>query len=440
MAPHGRSLDRILTPDQCPIGDEVGSSLGPCPAVVKIENAPYTITRQEVKQLFGRSTGLADNWPIHILMERSTGKTMDFCYVEFKTQKSAEEAVQRILGMCEGNQSPRIGNRPVEVTMSSAGELMAAIFPLAKSIKWEGGRPVQAPKRQDEQWSTGFNGFLTDEELFCTGRHAREPSRSIFSSKVPQRTYESIISTIWKFPWYESGLYTVHVRNKLFVTLKGMIVSLITQMQRKRVVGLDEVLLAELLRAGMQCPAFTPRMKYILAEVSENQEAVRRMHSQAAAYFPFDTLGWLHDINFETLSWYISLIALGRPLVLPRGLQTYDVSYGKSELFGGWWFGWDDESAKQITWAAAVNAEMAVLRQMVLSGYQVQTGQLMAQSPITQAASPSVTVAGTSTSTSYALTAPRSLHTRFWSEPSAQRPQAWSSMNRWTSGSSPSGE
>jgi hypothetical protein len=36
---------------------------------------------------------------------------------------------------------------------------------------------VQVPKREDEDWSTGFVGFLTDEELFCVARHAREPNR-----------------------------------------------------------------------------------------------------------------------------------------------------------------------------------------------------------------------------------------------------------------------
>lgn len=109
-------------------------------------------------------------------MERSTGKTTD-CYVEFASDIDAEEAIQRIQNQHDGHQGPRMGNRLIEVTMSSPDALMKAVFPLTKGIKWERGRPVQVLKREDEFWSTGFDGFLTDEELFCTARHAREPNR-----------------------------------------------------------------------------------------------------------------------------------------------------------------------------------------------------------------------------------------------------------------------
>lgn len=54
---------------------------------------------------------------------------------------------------------------------------MKTLFPRAKCIKWEGGRPVEVPKHPQEQDLSGFVGFMTDEELFCVGRHAREPHR-----------------------------------------------------------------------------------------------------------------------------------------------------------------------------------------------------------------------------------------------------------------------
>lgn len=96
-------------------------------------------------------------------------------------------------------------------------------------------------------------------------------------------------------------MYTVHTRNKLFVTLKEMIAALVERLKRKRDVGLDQRLVSELLNAGIQCPAFTPRMKYVLAEVTEDVQILNRMHPQAVAYFPFDTLTWLRPYDIGAL-------------------------------------------------------------------------------------------------------------------------------------------
>jgi hypothetical protein len=137
---------------------------------------PYTVTRQEVIQFFGRGAGLAEGWAVHIIMERSSGKTMD-CYVEFNSTSDAMNAVQRVKRMHDANQGPRMGNRYVDLSLSTQAALMKALFPRAKCIEWVNGRPNKVPKRQDEPWSSGFNGFLTDEELFCVVRHAREPNR-----------------------------------------------------------------------------------------------------------------------------------------------------------------------------------------------------------------------------------------------------------------------
>jgi hypothetical protein len=112
--------------------------------------------------------------PIHIIMERSTGKTMD-CYVEFPTERQAKETVDRLSRAYDSGSAPRMGSRHVDIEMSSPAKLLKAIFPLAKCISWETGSPVQLENKDD--WSTGFNGFLTDEELYCLTRHAEQPHR-----------------------------------------------------------------------------------------------------------------------------------------------------------------------------------------------------------------------------------------------------------------------
>jgi hypothetical protein len=114
-------------------------------------------------------------------MERSTGKTMD-CFVEFVTQKDAKDTVDRINRNYDIASAPRIGSRHVDVELSTPAKMMKAIFPLTKCIKWEDGKPVLL--ENEFSWSTGFTGFLTDEELFCLSRHADQPHRVRFTSSL----------------------------------------------------------------------------------------------------------------------------------------------------------------------------------------------------------------------------------------------------------------
>jgi hypothetical protein len=92
-------------------------------------------------------------------------------------------------------------------------------------------------------------------------------------------------------------LYTVHARNKLYDSLRLMIDALVGRLRNGQTVGLDTRLVSELLRAGLECPAFNPRMKYVLAETSQDQGVLRRMNPGYLIFFPFDTLTWLRPNN-----------------------------------------------------------------------------------------------------------------------------------------------
>lgn len=144
---------------------------------------PYTVTRQEVSTFLGRGnrTMPSRQGPtIHIIMERSTGKTMD-CFVEYPSEKDAKDIVDRINRNYDFGSAPRMGSRHVDVELSSPAKMMKAIFPLAKCIAWVDAKPVRL--ENTDEWSTGFNGFLTDEELFCLTRHAEQPHRVIIISQ-----------------------------------------------------------------------------------------------------------------------------------------------------------------------------------------------------------------------------------------------------------------
>jgi hypothetical protein len=116
--------------------------------------------------------------PIHIIMERSTSKTMD-CYVEFFTHADAEAAVAKISRVYETGRFPRLGSRHVDVEVSSQDALLKDLFPRAKQIIWKNGVPTLGPNK--DQFSTGFQGFFTHEEIFLLIRHAEHPQRVCLS-------------------------------------------------------------------------------------------------------------------------------------------------------------------------------------------------------------------------------------------------------------------
>ena len=109
-------------------------------------------------------------------MERATGKTQD-AFVEFFSIPDAKAWIDVIR-----SRQPhlnKIGDRILEVELSSQAGLLKEIFPRAKSVNWNGGSTcteVVAEAPQDP-YDTGFKGFVTIEELQALVRHAEQPHR-----------------------------------------------------------------------------------------------------------------------------------------------------------------------------------------------------------------------------------------------------------------------
>lgn len=138
---------------------------------------PYSITKQEIIQFLGRQAKLITpdrGWAIHVIMERSTAKTMD-CYAEFQSSEDAAETVNRINRIYETGRTPRLGNRHVDVDLSNQDELLKDLFPRAKCVSWRDGMPVV--HANTDPYSTGFMGFFTSEEILGAIRHAEIPQR-----------------------------------------------------------------------------------------------------------------------------------------------------------------------------------------------------------------------------------------------------------------------
>ncbi|KAI9693343.1 MAG: hypothetical protein M1822_005339 [Bathelium mastoideum] len=148
--------------------------------VINVLQIPYGTTKPEIVAFVGRNARLVPQpqgspwFAIHIIMDRSTAKTMD-CYVEFETQNDANHAVERFRRQCVTHRHPRIGDRHVEVSESSQAALMKELFPRSKCVRWEGQDPH--PYETTEPFNSGFNGFTTNEEMVVTIKHAETPQR-----------------------------------------------------------------------------------------------------------------------------------------------------------------------------------------------------------------------------------------------------------------------
>ncbi|KAK2815383.1 hypothetical protein FQN49_008079 [Arthroderma sp. PD_2] len=163
-------------PIEDPFQNGPGTRPAPAGAVLKITNIPYNLLTREVMHFLGRRAKLLPEnrgSSIHVIMERSTAKTMD-CYVELLTQGDAQEALAWVNRNLPAH-SPRLGDRHVNVELSSQDELLREMFPRAKCVIWRNGRPEIQPNV--DSYSTGFQGFLTNEEMFCMVHHAEAPKR-----------------------------------------------------------------------------------------------------------------------------------------------------------------------------------------------------------------------------------------------------------------------
>lgn len=112
-------------------------------------------------------------------MERVTSKTLD-AYVEFTTFDEAVAAVNRFDINRTGGRGGRLGQRHVEIGLSSQDELMKELFPKAKNVQWNGGVPIVAERDPNDKFNSGFQGFISKEELVMLVKHVEAPQRVSF--------------------------------------------------------------------------------------------------------------------------------------------------------------------------------------------------------------------------------------------------------------------
>lgn len=120
--------------------------------------------------------------PVHIIMDRATSKTMD-AYVELVSLEEATRIAQKQeITLAQGRLS-RLGNRPIEVHLSSQAALMKDLFPTAHGVVWDGPRPIVAEEpggssdhASSDPWMK-FKGFIAEEEMTSLVKHVEVPHR-----------------------------------------------------------------------------------------------------------------------------------------------------------------------------------------------------------------------------------------------------------------------
>ncbi|KAI1318999.1 hypothetical protein EDD11_005197 [Mortierella claussenii] len=271
-------------------------------AVVRVTNIPWDVSLQDMLLFFSGLPFppehlLSQN--VHILIDRSTGKTINTAFVELAlTPHQAGLAVQY-------KNMKQLKGRVVTVVLSSQDELMNNMFP-----KWEGefleGEPITPGERADsgiavekdvagasERLST--NDFLSATSIAITAMVSTPPFvtreeismllmicrnyKLHFSRKCAERPFENIISILAKYPWHWPHRVPPLHRDHIFELLKLSIESLKSHLS-KEYNTIHPTLLLRMVRSAILTPAFTERQKAMV------------LHT-AGCSCPEDIVGWM---------------------------------------------------------------------------------------------------------------------------------------------------
>ena len=153
--------------------------------VLRIRNLPYLSTKAEICAFLGRNAQVVMQpigtpfMAIHIMMDRLSGKTAD-AFVEVETPKEAKTIYKSFQRRLAQGRGARLGDRAVVVEESSQQELMSEMFPRAKNTTFPYGVPMISDLREEFYpgvYSTGFIGFLKEEEISHMIKHVENPTR-----------------------------------------------------------------------------------------------------------------------------------------------------------------------------------------------------------------------------------------------------------------------
>ncbi|KAM0786987.1 hypothetical protein ACM66B_002405 [Microbotryomycetes sp. NB124-2] len=169
--------------------------------VVRIDNIPWDITASEIEAWLPKNVLPSVDecfLPIHVLCNRTDGRTLNQCYVEAESIEAARILVRLRDGV-------KLGARPVHLTLCSQGDLLSTLFPTYSPGFAGSGLANAGPAPCPLLMQTELNGLLSLCKLEST--HAL---------KVVERPYLNILSIIHKFPWPQTETWNSQQVLRLF--------------------------------------------------------------------------------------------------------------------------------------------------------------------------------------------------------------------------------
>ncbi|KAG8898839.1 hypothetical protein FRC01_010745, partial [Tulasnella sp. 417] len=212
--------------------------------VLRIDNLPWDVTPQML------ATWLHPTTParIHILLERSTGKTLSHCFVELANLADARTVLRECQNKIIGSGKR---TRAVSVTVSRQEEVMQNIFP-----NWRASFTSTSPSLEGldgRQTSEVLKaGLLSYNELESLLQLMHNPESHFL--KVPTLPFYALVSILQKFPGSgneSSGLFwSCALRDRVFAAVQMLSVRVSQQ-------DWNPKLLEEVVVAATECQAFT---------------------------------------------------------------------------------------------------------------------------------------------------------------------------------------
>ncbi|KAK3695588.1 hypothetical protein B0T22DRAFT_438552 [Podospora appendiculata] len=379
------SADMALDPANFPFIESCSQASSAQNGVIKIKNIPFATKRAEIIAFLGRNSKILGDIqePVHIIMERVTSKTQD-AYVEFMTLHDAMRAVERHNQATNKGRLARLGDRPVDVELSSQTSLMKDLFPLAAGVFWDGSKPVIQKPIEGEPWHT-FKGFVTEEEMTMLVKHVEIPQRSPFSRECPQRPFECMISTIKKMPWHVSSHITIRQRHAVYsatLRLMNLLISALGRPNRNNEATINERLLKRLVTAAMLCPGFSVVQKDNIAVtvgLSDSQQAEFNQPRFPDLWKYQQTLCPKPGVPHDVLEWYISVIReettrfVNRKPISERSSIEAMNKTGANDYFGYLWYKIGFPSGKQfddMSLQAACALELGAIERVLQRAFQ----------------------------------------------------------------------
>ncbi|GAA5968478.1 hypothetical protein JCM11641_007649 [Rhodosporidiobolus odoratus] len=239
--------------------------------VVKVENIPFSTTMQDV--LDWLPVGYLPSkeevvMPIHLVLHRSTGRTLPHCYLETRSIAAANQ----LINLMDRSQ---LGDRTVRVKWERPGELMRDFF--SQEVFFQ--QPIESyrspaaaplPHLPPEGYRLP-SVVLTKEDLTRLVGFCQRPVQ--FRERPFERAFFNMISLMAKFPWYREDLWEEELRDHILDAADQV---------AERAKGFADVnplyldVLEKLVATVLDCPAFTEVQKLEIHQYAPNVESLSK--------------------------------------------------------------------------------------------------------------------------------------------------------------------